>query len=140
MQASSFLPFLLMQKTQLIGQTWPTPISRRSGTRLTQHFAPSVRSESTYVLVAQRRVDSLSRISNQPVLGIAVDWGRIQSTSEPAVWALGLVRNPSIQYKTSSGLIESRFPYFLSAYDSVSAAVGVSYLPLNLILIAMLER
>ncbi|EJC99891.1 DUF1793-domain-containing protein [Fomitiporia mediterranea MF3/22] len=60
--------------------------------------------------------------NNQPVLGIAVDWGTIESTPEPAVWAIGVVRSPSIQYKTASGAIQNRYPYFLSKYSDASDA------------------
>ncbi|EJC98591.1 DUF1793-domain-containing protein [Fomitiporia mediterranea MF3/22] len=62
---------------------------------------------------------------NWPVLGIAVDWQSVQSMSQPAVWAIAVVRGPSIQYRTSSGSLEDRYPYFLSAYgDGATAAKG----------------
>ncbi|KAL5519642.1 hypothetical protein ACEPAH_1325 [Sanghuangporus vaninii] len=58
-----------------------------------------------------------------PTLGIAVDWTAISETPEPAVWAVGVVRSPSIQYRTSDGSDQKRYPYFLSTYnDGASAA------------------
>ncbi|KAL5536139.1 hypothetical protein ACEPAF_4244 [Sanghuangporus sanghuang] len=61
--------------------------------------------------------------TNWPTLGIAVDWGSVQQTQEPAVWAIGVVRIPSILYRTSSGSLEERYPYFLTNYsDGTSAA------------------
>ncbi|KAL5536140.1 hypothetical protein ACEPAF_4245 [Sanghuangporus sanghuang] len=60
---------------------------------------------------------------NWPTLGIAVDWTAISETPEPAVWAVGVVRSPSIQYRTSDGSVQERYPYFLSTYnDGASAA------------------
>ncbi|KAL5533554.1 hypothetical protein ACEPAG_14 [Sanghuangporus baumii] len=60
---------------------------------------------------------------NWPTLGIAVDWTAILETPEPAVWAVGLVRSPSIQYRTSDGSVQERYPYFLSTYnDGASTA------------------
>lgn len=67
----------------------------------------------------------LSR-SDWPVMGIEVDWGSIKSTSEPAVWAIGLWRSPSIQYRTSQGSIVPRYPYYQSVYGDGIAAVSRS--------------
>ena len=62
---------------------------------------------------------------NWPTLGIAVDWGSVQRTQEPAVWAIGVVRSPSILYRTSSGSLEERYPYFLTAYSDGASAVSI---------------
>ncbi|EJC98593.1 DUF1793-domain-containing protein [Fomitiporia mediterranea MF3/22] len=60
---------------------------------------------------------------NWPTLGIAVDWTSISQTSEPAVWSIGLIRNPSIQYRTPSGTLQDRIPYFMTQYsDGVTAS------------------
>ncbi|KAI5120589.1 hypothetical protein M0805_002538 [Coniferiporia weirii] len=61
--------------------------------------------------------------SDRPVMSIMVDWGSITDTPEPAVWALGVVRDPSIQYLLASGSIQTRSPYFMSAFGNVSSAV-----------------
>ncbi|THV03669.1 hypothetical protein K435DRAFT_650779 [Dendrothele bispora CBS 962.96] len=45
------------------------------------------------------------------VFGIAVNLGRIVSTSQPVVWGLGLFRDPITTYGSDS---ESRRPYFFS--------------------------
>ena len=64
--------------------------------------------------------------SNWPVLGIEVDWGSIQSTSEPAVWGIGIWRSPSIQYRTSQGSIVDRYPYYQSVYgDGITAVSSI---------------
>ncbi|KAL5494579.1 hypothetical protein ACEPAI_40 [Sanghuangporus weigelae] len=52
-----------------------------------------------------------------PTLGIAVDWQSIQSTSEPAVWAIGVMRSPAIQYRTPAGSNQEHFPYFLTQWS-----------------------
>ncbi|EJC98554.1 DUF1793-domain-containing protein [Fomitiporia mediterranea MF3/22] len=60
---------------------------------------------------------------NSPVLGISIDWGNISSTPEPAVWAFGVYRNPTIQRLTPEGSFENRSPYFASEIsDPVTAA------------------
>ncbi|KAL5533551.1 hypothetical protein ACEPAG_11 [Sanghuangporus baumii] len=61
--------------------------------------------------------------SDTPVLGIAVDWGNITTTPEPAVWALGAVRDPSVQYRTPENDLENRRPYFMSTFSSVVDAI-----------------
>ncbi|KAF5343348.1 hypothetical protein D9758_014189 [Tetrapyrgos nigripes] len=49
-----------------------------------------------------------------PVFAIAADLGKIQSTSQPVVWSLGVVRDPMVQYILPSEKQESRRPYFFS--------------------------
>ncbi|KAL5508771.1 hypothetical protein ACEPAG_4750 [Sanghuangporus baumii] len=63
-------------------------------------------------------------LNNWTTLGIVVDRGNVESTPQPAVWTIGLVRSPTVQYRTRPGL-EDRYPYFLSSYtdaDSVMKA------------------
>lgn len=55
-----------------------------------------------------------------------MDWDSITETSEPAVWTIGLVRSPSVQYRTRDGSVQDRYPYFLSAYSNGSTAVRPS--------------
>lgn len=52
-----------------------------------------------------------------------MDWASITQTPEPAVWAVGLMRSPSIKYRTADGLVQDRYPYFLSTYSDGSTAV-----------------
>ncbi|EJC98576.1 uncharacterized protein FOMMEDRAFT_170841 [Fomitiporia mediterranea MF3/22] len=66
---------------------------------------------------------AVSSGSNTPVIGISIDWGNISSTPEPAVWAVGVYRNPTIQHLTPEGSFENRSPYFASEIsDPVAAA------------------
>lgn len=56
------------------------------------------------------------------MLGIAIDWGNITSTPEPAVWTLGVFRSPSVQYQTPDGAFQDRKPYFTANLsDGISA-------------------
>ncbi|KAI5119765.1 hypothetical protein M0805_009236 [Coniferiporia weirii] len=59
---------------------------------------------------------------NRPVLSIMVDWGSITDTPEPAVWALGVVRDPSVQYLLAGGMTQMRSPYFMSAFNDTDSA------------------
>ncbi|KAL5492930.1 hypothetical protein ACEPAI_4378 [Sanghuangporus weigelae] len=58
-----------------------------------------------------------------PVFGISIDWGNITSTPEPAVWSLGVFRDPSVEYRTPDGSFESRSPYFVSEISLPSDVV-----------------
>ena len=70
-----------------------------------------------------------SSSNNWTTLGIAVDWGEVESTPQSAVWALGISRSPSIQYKAGS-ILEDRYPYFLSEYPDVESAVRLAMYPI----------
>lgn len=48
--------------------------------------------------------------------------GTVQSSSSSATWAVGLVRDPVIQYATANG-IEQRSPWWRSQFDSVQSMV-----------------
>lgn len=67
-------------------------------------------------------------ISHYPALTLAKDLGKIQSTSEPVVFALGLARDPVIQI-TANGKNETRYPFYKSKYNN--AGDGVSYFSLQ---------
>ncbi|EJC98579.1 DUF1793-domain-containing protein [Fomitiporia mediterranea MF3/22] len=61
--------------------------------------------------------------SNTSVIGISIDWGNISSTPEPAVWAFGVYRNPTMRHLTPKGSSENRSPFFVSEIsDPVAAA------------------
>jgi len=66
-----------------------------------------------------------SGIINNPfeVFAHAHDLGNITQTSQPLVWSLGLVRNPSIAYTTPNGQTQLRSPYFVSQFSSMSVAI-----------------
>ncbi|KAF7790198.1 hypothetical protein EIP86_001150 [Pleurotus ostreatoroseus] len=52
-----------------------------------------------------------------PVVAFSVDLGQITATSEPLVWAIGMARNPAIQYTNASGSSQLRPPYWASEYN-----------------------
>ncbi|KAI0370619.1 DUF1793-domain-containing protein [Pilatotrama ljubarskyi] len=52
------------------------------------------------------------------VFAIAVDLGRIRSTSAPVTWAVGYVRNPSIAYTGPDGTTQQLSPYFVTKYGN----------------------
>lgn len=56
-------------------------------------------------------------------LAIVLDLGTIQATSAPVVWAVGVVRDPVIQYTNSTGQTEERRAYYWSKYSSIHDAV-----------------
>ncbi|OCH88863.1 DUF1793-domain-containing protein [Obba rivulosa] len=62
--------------------------------------------------------------SNSPVFAFAMDLGSISSTSAPVVWTLGYVRDPAIQYVTSSGQVQLRSPYFVTQYSSMADVIS----------------
>ncbi|KAL7281458.1 hypothetical protein ACG7TL_004773 [Trametes sanguinea] len=59
------------------------------------------------------------------VYGISVDLGTIQSTSAPVTWAVGYVRNPTIQYTTADGITEKLSPYFVTQYGTNIGAAQI---------------
>jgi len=61
--------------------------------------------------------------SNNPTLGLSVDLGTIKELSQAVVWAIGVVRDPSIR-TISYGGIESRSTYFWTRYQNISDAVS----------------
>ncbi|KAK7047201.1 hypothetical protein VNI00_006867 [Paramarasmius palmivorus] len=58
-----------------------------------------------------------------PVFGLSYDLGNVASNSATVAWALGLVRDPSINWNTHSNTQNYR-PYFLSKYSSVKDALS----------------
>ncbi|KAF9259184.1 hypothetical protein L218DRAFT_1004158 [Marasmius fiardii PR-910] len=56
------------------------------------------------------------------VFAHAFDFGNITRSSTPAVWSLGLIRDPVITYSTGAGA-ESRSPYYRAHYENVEDAV-----------------
>ncbi|KAF9523660.1 hypothetical protein CPB83DRAFT_821238 [Crepidotus variabilis] len=55
-------------------------------------------------------------------LSLAYNFGSISSTSSPVVWALGLVREPSIRTVTAKGT-ELRSSYFWTKYPKIDLAI-----------------
>ena len=67
------------------------------------------------------------------VFAISVDLGQISSITSPVVWAVGYVRDPVVQYTTSTGSTEIRRPYYATQYSSIGSAVriGAHFAPLH---------
>ena len=60
------------------------------------------------------------------VFATAVDLGNIQATSEPIVWAVGVVRDPVVQFTNSAGQMEARSAYYWSNYSTIHDVVRLS--------------
>ncbi|GBE81170.1 Glutaminase A [Sparassis crispa] len=58
-----------------------------------------------------------------PVFALSADLGTINSTSSPVVWAIGFVRDPSIEYTNSTGETELRSPYYRTQYDGIDEVI-----------------
>lgn len=69
------------------------------------------------------RFSLTNRRPTHEALAIALDLGTIQSTSEPIVWAVGVVRDPVIQYTNASGQREERSAYYWANYTTIHDAV-----------------
>lgn len=63
---------------------------------------------------------TLLRSQNFTSLAIAVDVGSVQSASSPVVYAVGVVRDPVVQYTNE----ESRSPYYRVQYTNVHDLVS----------------
>ncbi|KAF7783408.1 hypothetical protein Agabi119p4_1432 [Agaricus bisporus var. burnettii] len=64
--------------------------------------------------------------SNWPVFSFAIDLGLITPSAqpEPVVWALGLVRDPLVNYATEPGSFQLRTGYYWSAYHSIDDVIS----------------
>ncbi|KZT68281.1 hypothetical protein DAEQUDRAFT_338010 [Daedalea quercina L-15889] len=58
-----------------------------------------------------------------PVFPISVDLGSVASPSDPVVWAVGYVRDPSINY-TLLGQTTYLRPYYTTQYSTIEAALA----------------
>ncbi|KAL5494568.1 hypothetical protein ACEPAI_29 [Sanghuangporus weigelae] len=57
-------------------------------------------------------------------LSFSVDLGSVSSTSEPIAFALGVVRDPVIQYTNRLTQIEGRSAYYWSQFTNIHDAIG----------------
>ncbi|KAF8885594.1 hypothetical protein BD779DRAFT_1646537 [Infundibulicybe gibba] len=62
--------------------------------------------------------------NNWPVFAHSMDLGSISEISTPVVWALGLVRDPTIRYVTGDGSTQLRSSYFWTQYKTIGDAIG----------------
>ena len=79
-------------------------------------------SRSLFVLCCRGIAQSFSG-SPFNTLGIAVDIGTVSSTSEPVVYALGVVRDPAIRYTNGLVQIEERSSYYWSQFTNIHDVV-----------------
>jgi hypothetical protein len=60
------------------------------------------------------------------VYAIAKDLGLVgTSFTSPTVWAVGMLRDPSVAYLTPDGTIEKRRPYWTLLYNTPQDAVSL---------------
>ncbi|KZP32941.1 DUF1793-domain-containing protein [Athelia psychrophila] len=59
-----------------------------------------------------------------PVFGFAKDLGNVTDATDAAVFSIGLVRDPAIQYIIADGVIQDRSLCFWSAYKTVADAIS----------------
>lgn len=62
-------------------------------------------------------------ISPFDAFAISLDLGSIERTSEPIVWTIGMLRDPSINLKTASGSSELRSSYYWSNFSKIEDIV-----------------
>ncbi|KAI0088389.1 hypothetical protein BDY19DRAFT_195871 [Irpex rosettiformis] len=58
--------------------------------------------------------------TNNTILGLAIDLGTIQSQNKSAVFALGIVRDPVMQYTNGQGKTENRTGYYWSKFANIN--------------------
>ncbi|KAF8874093.1 hypothetical protein BD779DRAFT_1704130 [Infundibulicybe gibba] len=59
-----------------------------------------------------------------PIFAFSVDLGNITEISTPVVWALGVVRNPTIRYASGDGTTQLRSSFFWTQYSTIGDAIG----------------
>ena len=69
-------------------------------------------------LICNQLFKSKLPVSNWPMFAFSRDLGTISSSQESVVWAIGLVRDPSINYMS-----QERHPYFWTKYNYINDAV-----------------
>lgn len=59
------------------------------------------------------------------VFAISKDVGTVGADfTDPAIWAVGMLRDPAVAYLTPDGTIESRHPYWKAAHNTPQDAVS----------------
>lgn len=61
--------------------------------------------------------------SEQPALALSVDFGTVTVLNDPPTWAIGLIRDPVVNYTKPDGSTQSRSPYFRTRYSTDEEAV-----------------
>ncbi|KAF8885606.1 hypothetical protein BD779DRAFT_1442269 [Infundibulicybe gibba] len=65
------------------------------------------------------------RISDDwPIFAFSVDFGNITEISTPVVWALGVVRDPTIRYGSGDGSTQLRSSFFWTQYSTIGDAIS----------------
>ncbi|KAF8874079.1 hypothetical protein BD779DRAFT_1630406 [Infundibulicybe gibba] len=62
--------------------------------------------------------------NNWPVFAFSMDVGSISEISTPIVWALGVVRDPTIRYAAGDGSTQQRSSFFWTQYSTIGDAIG----------------
>lgn len=63
--------------------------------------------------------------SDLPVFAFSVDFGSVSATQEPVVWAVGYVRDPSVEYSLPGG-VTTLHPYYTTQYSNVTDVVSIA--------------
>lgn len=72
---------------------------------------------------------SHSNFSAYPVFALAKNLGSMRSLSDPIVYALGVARDPVVQFKTApKGDTETLYPFYKTKYDNPADGVSLFYL------------
>ncbi|EKM77069.1 hypothetical protein AGABI1DRAFT_108435 [Agaricus bisporus var. burnettii JB137-S8] len=97
------------------GLTWQTGADTDCRTRFAQNGSLTNAKDTEF-----RPVNS-----KWPVFTFAIDLGSITPTTQPdpVVWALGLVRDPLVNYSAGSGF-QSRIGYYWSAYRGIDDVIS----------------
>lgn len=122
-QAVSALPQFcgpMLNKAQTSGSTYQTGADADVRTQFIQHGTLLNTQDTSYRAVNDR----------WPIFAHAHDLGTVgSSTSEAAVFSIGHVRDPAIQYIVANSVLQDRSLYFWSSYSSVLDAVCPLYVP-----------
>ena len=64
--------------------------------------------------------------ANNTILGLSIDLGTIQTKDNSAIFALGIVRDPVIQYTNRQGKMENRTGYYRSRFPNINNVVRLA--------------
>ena len=129
-QLSAFLWIDLCRETESHGKLQRLTLHEGGLLILRPSTIPSI--QTSMQVDSQSPTFHLSRLlltNRRPTheaLAIALDLGTIQSTSEPIVWAVGVMRDPVIQYTNASGQREERSAYYWANYTTIHDTVANS--------------
>ena len=97
----------------------PLPNIADTGFRTIVEYVPTFYYVRVWILI----IPSLSGFTT---LAIAVDIGPVTTETDPIVYAVGLVRDPVIQYVDPEGQVQELSPLYRTSYNDTSDLVGSS--------------